>query len=137
ERRTTRLRGRPAWRCRGGGLVARRVRAPARARPRRPDDAAPARGHLGRAEPAPDVSGHDRGHPGPAGRRGVVPLGERFRGAGRARRPRRGGADARGRAAPAGRAYRSWWFTNPRGQRVHGFVTTPPGDGPFPLIMQV
>jgi len=42
-----------------------------------------------------------------------------------------------GERAPAGRAYRSWWFTNPGGQRVHGFVTTPPGDGPFPLIMQV
>jgi dipeptidyl aminopeptidase/acylaminoacyl peptidase len=44
---------------------------------------------------------------------------------------------ADGARAPRGRPYRSWWFANPRGQRVHGFVSTPPGDGPFPLVMQV
>jgi len=42
-----------------------------------------------------------------------------------------------GERAPTGRPYRSWSFANPSGQRVHGFVTGPPGDGPFPLIMQV
>ena len=42
-----------------------------------------------------------------------------------------------GARAPAGRPHRSWSFTNPQGQRVHGFVTGPPGGGPFPLIMQV
>ena len=42
-----------------------------------------------------------------------------------------------GERAPAGEPYRSWSFCNPNGQRVHGFLTTPPGAGPFPLIMQV
>ncbi len=42
-----------------------------------------------------------------------------------------------GPRAPEGRPYRSWWFENPRGQRVHGFLVTPPGAGPFPLLMDV
>ncbi|MDQ4069711.1 MAG: prolyl oligopeptidase family serine peptidase, partial [Actinomycetota bacterium] len=42
-----------------------------------------------------------------------------------------------GPRAPSGRPYRSWSFANPAGQRVHGFVTTPPGDGPFPVVMLV
>lgn len=43
-----------------------------------------------------------------------------------------------GEQAPAGRAYESWHFTNPHGQRVHGFVVTPDDSGgPFPVIMFV
>jgi dipeptidyl aminopeptidase/acylaminoacyl peptidase len=44
---------------------------------------------------------------------------------------------AAGEPAPPGSPYRSWSFANPQGQRVHGFVTAPPGEGPFPLVMQV
>jgi len=39
--------------------------------------------------------------------------------------------------APEGVLFRSWHFTNPAGDRVHGFVATPPGDGPFPTVMYV
>ncbi len=39
--------------------------------------------------------------------------------------------------SPAGRPYRSWTFPNPMGDTVHGFVVTPPGEGPFPIYMQV
>ncbi len=42
-----------------------------------------------------------------------------------------------GLPAPEGEPYRSWWFTNPHGDRVHGFVVTPPGDGPHPTVMYV
>jgi acetyl esterase/lipase len=42
-----------------------------------------------------------------------------------------------GPAAPDGQPYRSWWFTNPNGERIHGFVVTPPGEGPFPTVMYV
>ncbi|HLG08550.1 MAG TPA: prolyl oligopeptidase family serine peptidase [Gaiellaceae bacterium] len=43
-----------------------------------------------------------------------------------------------GERAPAARPYGSWHFTNPRGQRVHGFFATPDDtDGPFPVIMLV
>ncbi|HEX2043529.1 MAG TPA: prolyl oligopeptidase family serine peptidase [Acidimicrobiales bacterium] len=42
-----------------------------------------------------------------------------------------------GDRAPGGRPYRSWSFTNPVGQRVHGFVATPPGAGPHPVVMLV
>jgi acetyl esterase/lipase len=35
-----------------------------------------------------------------------------------------------------GRAWRSWTFRNPAGDTVHGFVVTPPGDGPFPIYME-
>lgn len=42
-----------------------------------------------------------------------------------------------GDRAPAGRPYHSWTFTNPAGDTVHGFVITPPGDGPFPIYMKV
>jgi len=44
---------------------------------------------------------------------------------------------AEGERAPSGRPYRSWTFTNPAGDTVHGFVITPPGDGPFPIYMKV
>ena len=39
--------------------------------------------------------------------------------------------------APAGRPYRSFWFRNPSGDRIHAFVVTPDGDGPFPTVMSV
>ena len=42
-----------------------------------------------------------------------------------------------GQGAPAGRPFESWWFSNPHGQRVHGFIVRPSGDGPFPVIMRV
>jgi len=44
---------------------------------------------------------------------------------------------AEGDRAPDGAPFRPWHFRNPRGQVVHGFVAVPPGDGPFPLIMEV
>ncbi len=40
-----------------------------------------------------------------------------------------------GEPAPRGRSYGSWHFTNEHGQRVHGFLVTPGGSGPFPVIM--
>lgn len=42
-----------------------------------------------------------------------------------------------GERAPAGVPYRSWSFTNPAGQRIHGFVATPAGAGPHPVVMLV
>jgi dipeptidyl aminopeptidase/acylaminoacyl peptidase len=40
--------------------------------------------------------------------------------------------------APDGQPYESWHFTNPHGQRVHGFFVTPEGpDGPHPVVMYV
>jgi dipeptidyl aminopeptidase/acylaminoacyl peptidase len=42
-----------------------------------------------------------------------------------------------GRRAPSSRPYRSWTFTNGSGDTVHGFVVTPPGEGPFPVYLQV
>jgi dipeptidyl aminopeptidase/acylaminoacyl peptidase len=42
-----------------------------------------------------------------------------------------------GERAPAGRPYRSWSFSNPAGQRIHGFVAAPEGDGPHPVVMLV
>lgn len=42
-----------------------------------------------------------------------------------------------GERAPRGRPYRSFHFANPSGDRVHGFVVTPEGEGPFPVLMKV
>jgi dipeptidyl aminopeptidase/acylaminoacyl peptidase len=42
-----------------------------------------------------------------------------------------------GPAAPAARPFEPWWFENPNGQRVHGFLVPPAGEGPFPVIMRV
>ena len=42
-----------------------------------------------------------------------------------------------GERAPRGRPFSSFHFTNPRGDRVHGFVVTPDGEGPFPILMKV
>lgn len=36
-----------------------------------------------------------------------------------------------------GRPYQSWEFTNPHGDRVHGFYVTPDDSGPFPVMMFV
>ncbi len=43
-----------------------------------------------------------------------------------------------GEPSPAARAYQSWHFANPQGDRVHGFFV-PPDDsgGPFPVLMFV
>lgn len=42
-----------------------------------------------------------------------------------------------GDPAPEGQPYRSWWFTNPHAERVHGFVVTPATPGPHPIVMDV
>jgi dienelactone hydrolase len=42
-----------------------------------------------------------------------------------------------GERAPTGQPFRSFWFDSPKGHRIHGFVVTPPGEGPFPVIMEV
>jgi dipeptidyl aminopeptidase/acylaminoacyl peptidase len=42
-----------------------------------------------------------------------------------------------GEQAPAGRAYVSRFATNPRGDRIHMFVVTPEGDGPFPTVFDI
>ena len=39
--------------------------------------------------------------------------------------------------APAGRAYTSFEFRNPGGDRIHGFVVEPEGQRPHPLVMEV
>lgn len=40
-------------------------------------------------------------------------------------------------AAPPGFEFRSWWFTNSEGERIHGFVAEPAGAGPHPVVMLV
>ena len=42
-----------------------------------------------------------------------------------------------GARAPGGRPYRSFHAQNPNGDRIHGFVVTPQGSGPFPILMKV
>lgn len=42
-----------------------------------------------------------------------------------------------GPRAPAGHAFETWFFTNPHGQRVQGFILRPAGDGPHPVSMRV
>ncbi len=42
-----------------------------------------------------------------------------------------------GPRAPAGRDFETWWFENPGGERVHGFIVRPEGDGPYPVILRV
>ena len=39
--------------------------------------------------------------------------------------------------APEGRGYGSWEYENPDGARVHGFLVTPAGDGPWPTVIEV
>jgi len=38
---------------------------------------------------------------------------------------------------PPGRAFRSFPFSNPNGDRIHAFVVTPSGTGPFPTVVSV
>jgi dipeptidyl aminopeptidase/acylaminoacyl peptidase len=38
---------------------------------------------------------------------------------------------------PPGRAYASRFATNPSGDRIHLFVVTPEGDGPFPTVFNI
>lgn len=42
-----------------------------------------------------------------------------------------------GPRAPEGGPFQSWWFRNPEGQKVHGFVAVPPGPAPHPVVMHV
>ena len=42
-----------------------------------------------------------------------------------------------GDGQPAGRPARSFFFHNPSGDRIQGFVVTPPGEPPFPTILSV
>ncbi|MEX0990941.1 MAG: alpha/beta fold hydrolase [Actinomycetota bacterium] len=44
---------------------------------------------------------------------------------------------AGGDSPPPGRPFRSFWFPNPHGQRIHAFVATPEGAAPFPTIVMV
>ena len=39
--------------------------------------------------------------------------------------------------APSGRAYTGRFATNPSGDRIHMFVVTPEGDGPFPTVFNI
>ena len=36
-----------------------------------------------------------------------------------------------------GRPFEAWWFENPKGQRVHGFLVRPDGEGPHPVLLRV
>ena len=40
-------------------------------------------------------------------------------------------------APPPGHPYRSWHFTNRHGDRVHGFLVEPDGEGPHPTVVLV
>jgi dipeptidyl aminopeptidase/acylaminoacyl peptidase len=40
-------------------------------------------------------------------------------------------------APPVGHGLRSTWTNNPHGDRIQAWVATPPGDGPFPLVLSV
>ncbi len=42
-----------------------------------------------------------------------------------------------GAFVPDSRPFESWHFENPHGQRVHGFLARPGGEGPFPVMMLV
>jgi dipeptidyl aminopeptidase/acylaminoacyl peptidase len=44
---------------------------------------------------------------------------------------------ANGPVAPRGRRFEPWFFTNPKGQVVHGFLVHPDGDGPHPVLVRV
>jgi dipeptidyl aminopeptidase/acylaminoacyl peptidase len=40
-------------------------------------------------------------------------------------------------AAPKGRAFRDWRYTNDQGTQVHGWIVEPDGDGPHPVMVFV
>ena len=42
-----------------------------------------------------------------------------------------------GAFVPRARPFEPWHFENEHGQRVHGFLARPEGDGPFPVVMLV
>ena len=42
-----------------------------------------------------------------------------------------------GTPPPAGRRYESRYATNPHGDRIHMFVVTPSGEGPFPTVLNI
>lgn len=42
-----------------------------------------------------------------------------------------------GAFTPRARPFESWHFRNEHGQGVHGFLATPEGEGPFPVVMLV
>ena len=42
-----------------------------------------------------------------------------------------------GAFVPRARPFESWHFENEHGQRVHGFLATPEGEPPFPVVMLV
>src|SRR5436190_145924 len=42
-----------------------------------------------------------------------------------------------GEAAPPGRPFLDWRYTNDRGQQVHGWVVEPEGEGPHPVMVFV
>ena len=46
-------------------------------------------------------------------------------------------AQAPGAVAPAGRAYASRFAANQHGDRIHMFVVTPEGEGPFPTVLNI
>ena len=45
--------------------------------------------------------------------------------------------EAPGALAPRGRPFEAWFFDNPRGERVHGFLVRPDGEGPYPTLIRV
>ncbi len=45
--------------------------------------------------------------------------------------------EASGDPPPPGLPFRSFWFTNPAGNRIQALVVTPQGTGPFPVVMHV
>ena len=44
---------------------------------------------------------------------------------------------ADGERAPEGHRYRSLRFENSKGESIHGFLATPPGEGPHPVVLSV
>jgi hypothetical protein len=118
---------------RADGLVARRVGAPGRARPRGPRRAVPPRGRHRRARADPAT------RPAPSTRPACVPTatcGCSCRAAGRPphRRLCPTGDEVVPLAGPAagrGVPFESWHFDSD-GRRIHGFIVKPPGTGPFP-----
>jgi dipeptidyl aminopeptidase/acylaminoacyl peptidase len=45
--------------------------------------------------------------------------------------------EAPGPLAPRGRPFEPWFFDNPHGERVHGFLVRPDGEGPYPTLIRV
>jgi dipeptidyl aminopeptidase/acylaminoacyl peptidase len=45
--------------------------------------------------------------------------------------------EVEGAFVPPAQPFQPWHFENEHGQRVHGFLATPVGEGPFPVVMLV